>query len=191
MFSSRAWRIQWENNAAEIKAGSEGIALCEEGRQSEAQHDHFDVCALCVGAFCSTVAYFFWPAVAIWEFDMVLNSNPIAKGCWELPGCGLQWSKPERQRCYNKALKNNKNVLLEIPLMLLIALHSTHGVVKAKRDVRPSHAKQGLEPSFVAHSPLHHLPQTGKEVRSKREDLNLFQVLNLRAFLLMLTMCLS
>lgn len=65
--------------------------------------------------------------------------------------------------------------------MLLIALHSTHGVVKAKRDVRPSHAKQGLEPSFVARSPLHRLPQTGKEVRSKRGDLNLFQVLNLRA----------
>lgn len=123
----------------------------------------------------------FWPVVAVWEFDMVLNGNPIAKGCWELPGCGLRWSKPGRQRCCNKALKNNKNVLLEIPLMLLIALHSTHGVVKAKRDVRPSHAKQGLEPSFVARSPLHRLPQTGKEVRSKTGDLNLFQVLNLRA----------
>lgn len=59
MFSSRAWLLQWENSAAEIKAGSEGIALCEEVRQSEAQRDHFDVCVLCVGAFCSTVAYIF------------------------------------------------------------------------------------------------------------------------------------
>lgn len=33
MFSSRAWLLQWENSAAEIKAGSEGIALCEEGRR--------------------------------------------------------------------------------------------------------------------------------------------------------------
>lgn len=85
--------------------------------------------------------FFFWPAVAILEFDTVLNGNSISKGCSELPGSSLWWSKPELQRCCNKVLKNNKNVLLEIPLMLLITLHSAHGVVKAKRDVRPSHAK--------------------------------------------------
>ena len=121
--------------------------------------------------------------VAILEFDRVLNSNSISKGCSELPASGRWWSKPELQRCYNKALKNNKIVLLEILLMLLITLHSTHGVVEAKRDVRPSCAlaKQGLDPRFVAPSPLRCLPQTGKEVRSERGDLNLFQVLNLKA----------
>lgn len=65
--------------------------------------------------------------------------------------------------------------------MLLITLCYTHGVVKAKRDVRPSHTKQGVDPRFMAPSPLRRLPQTGKEVRSKRGDLNVFQVLNLRA----------
>lgn len=81
--------------------------------------------------------------VAILEFDTFLNSNSISKGCLELPDNGLWWSKPELQRCCNKALKNSKIVLLEILLVLLITLCSTHGVVKAKRDVGPSHIGTG------------------------------------------------
>lgn len=80
---------------------------------------------------------------AISEFDTFLNSNSISKGCLELPDNGLWWCKPELQRCYNKALKNSKIVLLEILLVLLITLCSTHGVVKAKRDVGPSHIGMG------------------------------------------------
>lgn len=100
---------------------------------------------------------FFWPVVAILEFGVVLNTNSISKGCSDLPASGLWWSKPEHQRCYNKALKNNEIILLEILLMLLITLHSTHRVVRAKRDFRPSHAsaKQGLDPRFMTPSPLH------------------------------------
>lgn len=117
------------------------------------------------------------------ELDLVLSSNSISTGCSELLGSGLWWSKPECQRCYNKCLKNNEIVLLENLLVHLITLCSAHRVLKAKRDVRPSHAtaKQGPDPRFMAPSPLCCLPQTGREVRSKRGDLNLFQVLNLRA----------
>lgn len=80
---------------------------------------------------------------AVLEFDMFLNSNSISKGCLELPDNGLWWFKPELQRCYNKALKNSKIVLLEILLVLLITLCSTHRVVKARRDVGPSHMRTG------------------------------------------------
>lgn len=117
------------------------------------------------------------------ELDLVLSSNSISTGCSKPLGSGLWWSKPESQRCYNKGLKNNEIVLLENLLVRLITLYSAHRVVKVKRDVRPGHAtaKQGPDPRFMAPSPLCCLPLTGREVRSKRGDLNLFQILNLRA----------